>query len=61
MVLSFEEIELLSPEGRVDRTSRLAAHYQELGRQAHTEGAKMLFEEISRDMANRANAVTVWT
>ena len=60
MIISVEEIELLPPETRVDRYSRLAAHYQELARQAYTEGAKMLFQDISNDMANRANAVTVW-
>ena len=60
MVPSFEEIELLSPEGRVQRYAQLAAHYQELAMQAHTEGAKMFFQEISKDMTNRANAVTTW-
>ena len=60
MVLSFEEIDLLSPEGRVHRYAQLAAHYEELARQAYTESAKMFFEDLSRDMAKRANAVTVW-
>jgi hypothetical protein len=60
MVMSFEEIELLSPEGQIDRYSQLAAHYEELARQAHTDGAKMFFQDISRDMAKRANAATVW-
>ena len=60
MVLSFEEIELLSPEGRVDRYAQLAAHYQELARLAHTDGAKMFFQDVSKEMAKRANAVTVW-
>ena len=59
MTLSLEEIELLSPEGRMDRYAQLAAHYEQLARQAHTDGAKMFFRDVSRDMAKRANAVTV--
>ena len=60
MLPSFEEIELLTPEGQVDRYVELAAHYLELAKQAHTEGAKMFFQEISKDMTKRANAVTEW-
>ena len=60
MKLAIEKIELLRPAERHKEYKRLAAHYLELSRLAHTESAIALFNEMANEMNKRANAIADW-
>ena len=55
---AIEKIELLPPAERHNEYKRLAAHYQELSRLAHTESATALFKDMANEMNERAKAIS---
>jgi hypothetical protein len=55
-----KDIERLSADDQVRVYSELAAHFRAMESLVHSEGAKLTFTEMARDLDERAVAVTVF-
>jgi hypothetical protein len=57
-MIRLSRIEQLPPEDRVKAYRELAHHFGAMAALAHRDGTKLAFEEMARQMHDRADAVT---